>query len=941
MMRTIGRTRARQPPQAKLLCAAAVTWLALYPEAATAQSLRLPPPFTACTAAAAQWSYTELLCIYQAGAQHGRLAEARKHLRQLGAGDDRRPWATLVLGHATLNDDEPQAVRYYEEAAAAFRRMREAEGEVIARQNLRFLYNRRGAVAAAARQVALAKEAAETSNAPLAIVRASVLEAAHILESGGDVGYAHRALLRAERFAFPAGPIALRRAVLFNLANANLYLGRLDDAIDVLERHRTLRAEDGSATDAAEVAFNLLNAHVTQAEARPSGAARAQLTEMAERVVAEIAALNRPYAEAQAHRLLGDLLRPVDRDRAATHLGKCLELEAPFGYPDVRASCLWSLALLEVSQNPPRAEQLSREAIRLASANAGGILLPFAWQARLRLVWHTLPQAQAISESFAALDAIERLRARQGNNAARAALFHTWTRDYYWLTGRLLQSEPPQVEQAFEVGERLRARVLLEHLALAGVTRAAHDDDRGASRQQLARSISDRQRRLLAPELTNAARRALLDQLELLELERAELGDGDVPAADAAMVSFASLDAVQRALHPGEAMLWFSLGAWKDLYDDFGGGTWVLVVMRDGVRLHRLDTPVALDSQVAALTGLLKQREAPEASWATAAQTLGRTLLARALADVPPDVERLTIVSDGVLHRLPFEVLPSGNASQSLGERFELSLVPSATIWLRLRRARPSTKPGAVLVLADPEVPRGTAIGRGALDPLPWARREAAAIVRTLHLDDAALHQGSAASERVVKDAASGAYSVVHLAAHARADGAFPERSAVFLAPGVGDEDGWLQAREIAALDLNGSLVVLSACESADGALLSGEGPLSLARAFFAAGAGAVVATRWPLRDDDVAFLMERFYRELGTGASVSRALQRARADAIGAGRPAALWAGVALLGDGSRAPIAAASPRWYSTTRWRLAFTATLLLLGMMAVPGARRLLR
>ena len=100
-------------------------------------------------------------------------------------------------------------------------------------------------------------------------MRASVLEAAHILESGGDVGRAHRALLRAERFAFPAAPIALRRAVLFNLGNANLYLGRLDDAIDVLERHRALRAEDGSTTDAAAVAFNLLNAHVTQAEATP------------------------------------------------------------------------------------------------------------------------------------------------------------------------------------------------------------------------------------------------------------------------------------------------------------------------------------------------------------------------------------------------------------------------------------------------------------------------------------------------------------------------------------------------------------------------------------------------------------------------------------------------------------------------------------------------
>ncbi len=199
-----------------------------------------------------------------------------------------------MLGHATLNDDEPQAVRHYEEAAEAFRRMGEAEGEVIARQNLRILYHRRGAIEAAAEQVALAKEAAEKSNAPLAIVRASVLEAAHILDAGGDVGRAHRALLRAERFAFPAAPIALRRTILFNLANANLYLGRLDDAIDALERHRALRAEDGATTDAAPVAFGLLNAHVTQAEARPSAPARAKLVEMAERVVAEIQRLNRP-----------------------------------------------------------------------------------------------------------------------------------------------------------------------------------------------------------------------------------------------------------------------------------------------------------------------------------------------------------------------------------------------------------------------------------------------------------------------------------------------------------------------------------------------------------------------------------------------------------------------------------------------------------------------
>ncbi len=388
-------------------------------------------------------------------------------------------------------------------------------------------------------------------------------------------------------------------------------------------------------------------------------------------------------------------------------------------------------------------------------------------------------------------------------------------------------------------------------------------------------------------------------------------------------------------------MLWFSIGAWKDLYDDFGGGAWVFVVTRDGVKLHRLATPVALDSQVAALSGLLRQRDTAAAAWTAAAQSLGRTLLTDALADLPAEVERLVIVSDGVLHRLPFEVLHDDRSAQALGERFEVSVVPSATLWLRLRGTQPSRLPGATLVLADPDVPQGTGIGDRRLEPLPWARREAAAIARILHLDAAAIYQGSAASERVLKDAASGAYRVVHLAAHARADGSFPERSAVFLAAGGGDEDGWLQPREIAALNLSGSVVVLSACESADGALLSGEGPLSLARAFFAAGASAVVATRWPLRDDDVAFFMERFYRELATGTSVSGALRRARRDAMTSGRPAALWAGVALLGDGSGTPIRTQVPPWHSTTLWRLVLAASILLFGIAALRAARRLRR
>jgi CHAT domain-containing protein len=193
--------------------------------------------------------------------------------------------------------------------------------------------------------------------------------------------------------------------------------------------------------------------------------------------------------------------------------------------------------------------------------------------------------------------------------------------------------------------------------------------------------------------------------------------------------------------------------------------------------------------------------------------------------------------------------------------------------------------------------------------------------------------EGEAASEHALKALLAGHTSVLHLATHARADAAFPDRSAVFLAPGADGEDGWFQPPEIAALQLGRALVVLSACESAGGQRVAGEGVLSLARAFFAGGAGTVIATRWPLRDDDAAFVMERFYRALATGATVGGAMQRARLDSLTAGLPAAAWAGFALLGDDSGAPVPTETPA--APRRWWL-----LVVVGLIAIAAwlARR---
>jgi len=476
--------------------------------------------------------------------------------------------------------------------------------------------------------------------------------------------------------------------------------------------------------------------------------------------------------------------------------------------------------------------------------------------------------------------------------------------------------------------------VLLEYLAQAGVNPVRTQGAKATS--TVADRIAAAQLRLLEPSLQDDERRVLLDQLRLLGLEREEVDAARNPPLATATVPFASLASVQRALTDDEAMVWLSLAPWTDLYGDFGGGAWALLVTAHSVTVHRLHPAEGLDRQVAAFVGLLRERDADPETWTAASIALGASLLRDVVAHVPSGVSRLVIVSDGVLHVLPFEALRPDAAGPMLGDRYDISVVPSATLWLRLREgARPSAARGA-LVLANPDVPPARPeVEMAPLTQLPWARVEAQSIARRLGLAASDVRDGSAASEAFLKYVPLGDYGVVHLAAHARANARAPERSAVFLTPGAPNEDGWLQPGEIAALDFAGALVVLSSCESADGLLLSGEGPLSLARAFFAGGAGAVVATRWPVRDDDAAWLMERLYEGLAAGQSAASALRGARRDARGHGVSAAAWASVTTLGDGQRRPFPAGRR---GAATWPWAAGAALLVL---AAAGAAWLAR
>jgi CHAT domain-containing protein len=412
------------------------------------------------------------------------------------------------------------------------------------------------------------------------------------------------------------------------------------------------------------------------------------------------------------------------------------------------------------------------------------------------------------------------------------------------------------------------------------------------------------------------------------ELARAQPGFGRLRSP-----SFPTLSELQEELAADQALLLFQLA---DKQSDqvrrvSEGGSWLLAVTKKEVRHYPLPDRRSLNLRIGAFVSLLQRRDGSELR---AAERLYGELLGEALRDLGPGIDRLLIVPDNLLHRLPFEALV-GREGEPLALRYNVSYIPSATIWLQWIRPESTTAPPRGLAFADPEISLtgGGAEERGEdpwltglrLNPLPHARREAAEMVRSIGNDSRLLQSGKA-SEHALKQSDLSEFGLLHFAAHAVVDSVKPSRSAILLASGSGNEDGMLQIREIVDLDLGGQVVILTACRSASGLIMEGEGVVGLARAFFVAGARAVIGGLWSLKDDEAALFMKDFSGELARGRSLAEALAAARIAQLRVGAPPAAWAGIVLLGDGDHVPLPGGRKRAAWTTYMAAALLFALL---------------
>jgi CHAT domain-containing protein len=235
--------------------------------------------------------------------------------------------------------------------------------------------------------------------------------------------------------------------------------------------------------------------------------------------------------------------------------------------------------------------------------------------------------------------------------------------------------------------------------------------------------------------------------------------------------------------------------------------------------------------------------------------------------------ERLTIVSVGLLHYVPFHALHDGR--KYVIENFETSYAPSAAVWSSLQ-GRPTKKIKNSLLMGFAD------------ERIPLVENEIRQIKGIL--PDAKTFVGKEASFSTFM-ANAPKYDLIHLACHGQFRAESPMFSSLHLA------DGWITVCDICSQKLRASLVTLSACETGLNKVFAGDEILGLARGLLTAGADALIVSLWSVNDESAGRLMQDLYQNLQRGESVSASLRAAQTSFVERGEHPYFWSPFILIG--------------------------------------------
>ncbi|HTI10594.1 MAG TPA: CHAT domain-containing tetratricopeptide repeat protein [Puia sp.] len=269
--------------------------------------------------------------------------------------------------------------------------------------------------------------------------------------------------------------------------------------------------------------------------------------------------------------------------------------------------------------------------------------------------------------------------------------------------------------------------------------------------------------------------------------------------------------------------------------------------------------------------------------------------LIKPIQAVIPKKDEWIIVPDGFLYFLPFESLPAGPDATTLLETTTISYQFSSRL-ISAPSASPE-KPMQVLAFA-PFAGKGAGIDQGGsvrFSRLSASREEIAGLKGKMYIDS------QATKEEFLEEINK--YPIVHLATHAVSsiDNAAASYIA-FFPKKKSPMDDCLFLEELYGLNMNATrLVIISACETGQGELVSNEGVISLARAFAYAGCESTINSLWKADDRATSFILERFHGYLQKGLTKSKALREAKLDYLksdAVNKSPAFWAHLILIGN-------------------------------------------
>jgi len=473
--------------------------------------------------------------------------------------------------------------------------------------------------------------------------------------------------------------------------------------------------------------------------------------------------------------------------------------------------------------------------------------------------------------------------------------------------------------EAFHLAEQAKARALSSLITARRKNKSLGSTSQDEAIRSASQSIARLRTQLMSRKVLPRERAEIEKQIEELEFDLKEAeAKADIDGYKDRLVWFqpASVNQVQEKLsRKKDCLVEFLLGEHRSF-------EWL--ISSDQMFLEILPGRKEIETEVNQYLGIIASRPNNLYLERQLAEQMSRgeklfTFLFGQLAERLPSDGRLVIVPDGILHHLPFEALVHNR--QYLIGRTEISYLPSASLLGLLldstSRAASGDKmdflgfgdpvfnPDPKAKSADSDIDSPGDVLRAYNDfqlaPLPGTRGEIEEIASLFKPSRSRIYLGKQSTEDAVKSELLRQYRRLHFATHSLVDERDPSRSAiVFTLDDDPREDGFLYMSDIAEMELDCDLIVLSSCQTGRGQLLSGEGILGFSRAFLYAGARSVVVSLWNVSDISTGRMMKGFYQHLVRGEGNAAALREAKLQMIRGGKETQhpyYWAAFILVG--------------------------------------------